>query len=158
MIELIKTTTNLTLKNSTSNIDFAAPAVKSVNGKIGDVTLTAKDVNAVDTEELTDAVNEALAEAKESGAFDGADGKDGAKGADGENGKDGISATHKWNGTTLTITSASGTSSADLKGDKGDTGANGSDYVLTDTDKEDIAQIAIDVFDASILLELGVVE
>ena len=37
-------------------------------------------------------------------------------------GKDGISATHSWNGTVLTVTSASGTSSADLKGDKGDKG------------------------------------
>lgn len=37
-------------------------------------------------------------------------------------GEDGVSATHSWNGTTLTITSASGTSSADLKGDKGDKG------------------------------------
>lgn len=32
----------------------------------------------------------------------------------------GMPATHEWNGTVLTITSASGTSSADLKGDKGD--------------------------------------
>lgn len=40
----------------------------------------------------------------------------------GEPGKDGVSATHSWNGTVLTITSASGTSSADLKGEKGDTG------------------------------------
>lgn len=45
-------------------------------------------------------------------------------------GEDGVSATHSWNGTTLTITSASGTSSANLKGDsvkgdKGDTGATG---------------------------------
>lgn len=31
-------------------------------------------------------------------------------------GRDGISVTHSWNGTVLTITSASGTSSADLKG------------------------------------------
>ena len=30
--------------------------------------------------------------------------------------KDGIPATHKWNGTTLEVTTASGTSSADLKG------------------------------------------
>ena len=30
---------------------------------------------------------------------------------------------HKWNGTVLTITSDSGTSSADLKGEKGDDGA-----------------------------------
>lgn len=32
---------------------------------------------------------------------------------------------HEWNGTVLTITSDSGTSSADLKGEKGDTGARG---------------------------------
>ena len=38
---------------------------------------------------------------------------------------DGVSATHSWNGTTLTITSASGTSSADLKGDRGDPGVKG---------------------------------
>lgn len=50
------------------------------------------------------------------------------KGDPGEAGKDGVSPTHSWNGTVLTITSASGTSSADLKGekgDKGDTGAQG---------------------------------
>lgn len=41
------------------------------------------------------------------------------------NGLDGISATHSWDGTVLTVTSASGTSSANLKGDKGDTGASG---------------------------------
>lgn len=29
---------------------------------------------------------------------------------------------HKWEGTTLVVTSASGTSSADLKGDRGDSG------------------------------------
>lgn len=51
-----------------------------------------------------------------------------AKGTDGKNGKDGAngeSATHSWNGTTLTVTSASGVSSADLKGDKGDKGDTG---------------------------------
>lgn len=37
-------------------------------------------------------------------------------------GKDGVSVTHSWNGTVLTITSASGTSSVDLKGAKGDPG------------------------------------
>lgn len=52
----------------------------------------------------------ALAEIKETGGLKG---------------DDGISATHSWNGTTLTITSASGTSSADLKGDKGDQGIQG---------------------------------
>lgn len=33
--------------------------------------------------------------------------------------------THEWNGTVLTITSDSGTSSMDLKGDKGDDGIRG---------------------------------
>ena len=35
-------------------------------------------------------------------------------------GDPGTSCTHTWDGTTLTVTSASGTSSADLKGEKGD--------------------------------------
>jgi lysophospholipase L1-like esterase len=52
-------------------------------------------------------------------------GDTGATGPKGDKGDPGTSATHNWNGTTLTITSASGTSSANLKGDKGDTGATG---------------------------------
>ena len=43
-------------------------------------------------------------------------------------GEPGVSATHSWNGTVLTVTSASGSSSADLKGDKGDTPVRGTDY------------------------------
>lgn len=49
------------------------------------------------------------------------------KGKDGNSGADGVSATHAWNGTVLTITSASGTSSADLKGDPGKDGQSGID-------------------------------
>lgn len=40
-------------------------------------------------------------------------------------GKDGVSCTHEWDGTTLIVTSASGTSSADLKGERGDAGDRG---------------------------------
>lgn len=47
------------------------------------------------------------------------------KGNDGDDGKNGVSVTHSWNNTILTITSASGTSSTDLKGDKGDIGLTG---------------------------------
>lgn len=68
----------------------------------------------LDASALPSAINTALAQAKASGEFDGKDGQDGSPG------KDGVSATHSWNGTTLIVTSASGTSSADLKGDKGD--------------------------------------
>ena len=62
---------------------------------------------------------EQLASLKGDKGDKGANGTDGKDGADG---KDGISATHQWNGTVLTVTSASGTSSADLKGDKGEQG------------------------------------
>ncbi len=48
-------------------------------------------------------------------------------------GADGISATHSWNGTVLTVTSASGTSSADLKGEKGDVGPAGKDAATDQT-------------------------
>ena len=68
---------------------------------------------------LSGAIDDALAQAKASGEFDGADGKDGS------NGKDGTSVTHSWSGTTLTVTSASGTTSANLKGEKGDKGDQG---------------------------------
>lgn len=60
-----------------------------------------------------------------------------SSGGTGSGGKDGISATHSWDGTILTITSASGTSSADLKGEKGDSPIRGTDY-WTDSDKAEI--------------------
>lgn len=49
----------------------------------------------------------------------------GADGTKGMSGEDGIPCTHSWNDTTLTVTSASGTSSADLKGEKGEKGEKG---------------------------------
>ena len=44
---------------------------------------------------------------------------------DGEPGKDGVSVTHVWDGTKLHITSSSGTSYADLKGERGPKGESG---------------------------------
>ena len=52
-------------------------------------------------------------------------GEKGTDGTDGTDGVDGTSCTHSWNGTTLTVTSASGTSSADLKGEQGQNGTDG---------------------------------
>ena len=91
-------------------------------------TYTANEIGAVSQDDLQAATNEALAQAKASGEFDGPQGPQGPAGkdgADGAPGKNGTSATHSWNGTVLTITSASGTSSSDLKGDKGDKGDTG---------------------------------
>lgn len=58
----------------------------------------------------------------------GSPGKEGAAGKDGNNGqpgKDGVSVYHVWEGTVLKVTSASGTSSADLRGAPGAPGKDG---------------------------------
>ena len=49
-------------------------AVNSVNGQTGIVELTAEDVGAIAKTELQATINTALAQAKASGEFDGADG------------------------------------------------------------------------------------
>ena len=49
----------------------------------------------------------------------------GPEGKQGEPGKDGVGVTHSWSGTVLSVTSASGTTSADLRGEKGETGERG---------------------------------
>lgn len=49
----------------------------------------------------------------------GATGPTGPQGATGPAGADGTPCTHSWNGSVLTVTSASGTSSADLRGPQG---------------------------------------
>ena len=55
----------------------------------------------------------------------GETGATGPQGPKGDDGDDGVSCTHSWNGTVLSVTSASGTSSADLVGPQGPTGATG---------------------------------
>ena len=52
-------------------------------------------------------------------------GDTGPQGATGPAGSDGISCTHSWNGSVLTVASASGTSSADLRGPQGIQGIQG---------------------------------
>lgn len=74
----------------------------------------------------------------------GIQGEKGDTGAPGTNGANGVSCTHSWSGTILSVTSASGTTSANLKGEKGETGATGPTgpqgpaYTLTSADKTDI--------------------
>lgn len=93
--------------------DIGLQGIQGTQGEKGD---------AFTYEDFTPAQLEALKGPK------GDKGDTGDKGPIGEMGpagKDGISLSHIWNGTTLTITSASGTSSSDLKGDKGDKGDTG---------------------------------
>ena len=118
----------------------------------GDYLTEHQDISGkLDANKLQEAINIALAQAKESGEFDGADGtmtfedltdeqKEQLRGPQGEMGKDGVSATHRWNGTVLTITSSSGTSSADLKGEQGIPGKDGTMTFedLTDEQRESL--------------------
>lgn len=74
------------------------------------------------------AVAAELRAARDAGELRGAPGPAGPKGdagAAGRDGSDGVSCTHSWEGTVLSVTSASGTSSSDLRGPKGDSGATG---------------------------------
>ena len=68
-------------------------------------------------EQVDEKLRESLRQAKESGAFNG------------------TSVTHRWEGTTLEVTSASGTSRADLKGEPGYTPVKGVDY-FTEAEKQ----------------------
>lgn len=92
--------------------------VKSVNGQTGEVKLTAGDVGAISRDDLQEATNEALAQAKASGEFDGPQGEKGEPGEKGDKGD---------------------------KGDPGEPGADGADYILTDADKTEIAEMAAEL-------------
>ncbi|MEE0981472.1 MAG: hypothetical protein U0K91_07285 [Acutalibacteraceae bacterium] len=105
------------------------------DGKLNDEQLPE---NVLTEEDLEEAINTALTQAKDSGEFDGKDGQDGTNGKDGADGKDGTSVTITnitestadkgsnvvsfSDGKTLTVKNGSKGS----KGDKGDKGADGS--------------------------------
>ena len=97
--------------------------------KIGDGETRWKDLDflSASKEQIEEAINKYFEENPGSGTS-------------GAPGKDGVSATHRWQGTTLIITSASGTSSANLKGEKGDPGKTPQKYVdyWTEEDKQEI--------------------
>ena len=102
---------------------------QEVDAKIPEIGADGKSAYEIAVENgFVGTETEWLASLKGAPGKDGAPGRDGADGApgrDGTDGRDGVSATHEWNGTTLTITSASGTTSANLKGDPGRDGIDG---------------------------------
>ena len=85
-------------------------AVNSVNGQTGTVELTAEDVGAIAKTELQATINTALAQAKASGEFDGADG---------------LTPTIGENGNWYLGETDTGKPSRGEKGDKGDKGDTG---------------------------------
>ena len=97
--------------------------VQSVNGKTGEVELTSEDVGAISQDDLQEATNEALAKAKASGDFDGPQGPAGPQGEKGDKGDPGE------------------------PGKDGADGKDGEDYVLTNEDKQEIAEMAAELVD-----------
>ena len=116
----------------------------SVQGKAADAKAVGDALGEkLSTIELDSAINTALAQAKASGEFNGPQGPQGKQGEQGIQGiqgeqgiqgpqgeqgpvgDNGISINHNWNGTILTITSASGVSSSDLQGPQGEQGIQG---------------------------------
>lgn len=79
------------------------------SGAAADAKVVGERLAAVDSS-IASAVDRAVTKAQQTGLFDGEDGTD---------------ATHEWVGTVLRITTASGTSEADLKGERGDKGEKG---------------------------------
>ncbi len=80
--------------------------VSSVNGQTGTVTITAAGLGALTEDDLQSATNAALAQAKESGAFDGAQGPKGDTGAQGPQGETGPQGPAGPAGTGLDVTGA----------------------------------------------------
>lgn len=108
--------------------------------------LSAEVAGKVGTQELNSAVNYALAQAKESGEFDGEPGQPGTTPHIGANG-------NWYIGDTDTGVKAQGN-----PGEPGQPGAPGDDYVLTDDDKTEIAQEAAGLIDTALLSIIGEVE
>jgi hypothetical protein len=137
---------------------------------------TAAEVGALSQNQLQSGINTALAQAKASGEFDGATGPQGPKGETGDTGPQGPQGEK---GETGVQGPKGDTGAKGDKGDKGDTGAqgpqgeqgpkgetgatgpqgpagvNGSDYVLTTADKEEIAQLAAGIVDTALLALIG---
>lgn len=115
--------------------DASMPAVASVNirGPQGNAGADGSDgVGIKSVEQTTTSVEDGGTNVltvtmsdNSTATFSVRNGSKGSTGGTGPAGVDGVSATHSWSGTTLTITSASGTSSADLQGPQGETGPQG---------------------------------
>ena len=136
LIEAI-TTSKVSVADIVDNLTTNAPnkPLSAAQGVAIKTLIDALRNDKLDAAELTNAVNTALAQAKASGEFDGADG---APGKDGQPGKDGVgiqsvvqTTTSTADGGTniVTVTKTDGTSSTFTvkNGSKGSTGATGAD-------------------------------
>lgn len=101
--------------------------VQSVNGQTGEVKLTAGDVGAISQDDLQEATNEALAQAKASGEFDGPQGPKGDPGETGPAGPTGETGPEGPQGERGPQGEKGEPGEKGDKGDKGDPGEPGAD-------------------------------
>lgn len=122
--------------------------VQSVNGHTGEVNLTADDVGAISQDDLQEATNEALAQAKESGEFDGPRGPEGPQGPKGDPGEIGPAGPTGETGPEGPQGERGPQGEKGEKGDKGATGASGytpvkgTDY-FTEEDKTELVNAVL---------------
>ena len=129
MIDAI-TTSKVSMADIVNNLttNVSNKPLSAAQGVVIKTLIDALRNDKLDAAELTNAVNTALAQAKASGEFDGANGKDGAQG---EKGADGITPSIGDNGNWYRGATDTGKPSRGEKGDtgekgeKGDTGATG---------------------------------
>lgn len=108
----------------------AEVTAENIKSALGYTPASADDVSKLsadklDTDKLNEAIDTALAQAKESGEFDGPAGPQGAKGDKGDKGETGA------------------TGPQGPKGEKGDTGAQGPAYKLTEEDKAEMVNAVL---------------
>ena len=131
MIDAI-TTSKVSVADIVDNLTTNASnkPLSAAQGAVIKTLIDALHNDKLDAAELTNAVNTALAQAKASGEFDGADGAPGKDGADGQPGKDGtspvVSVSAITGGHRITITDVNGTKTVDvMDGSDGKNGADG---------------------------------
>ena len=140
--------------------DFTQEQLNALKGQQGEPGQKGDKGDAFTYADFTQEQLEALRGPQGIQGVPGETGPAGQPGLDGKDGKDGVSVSHTWNGTSLSITSASGTSEMDLRGPAGqdgytpvkgvdyfdgEPGPAGQDYILTEDDKTAIANIVIGV-------------
>lgn len=118
---------------------------KQIQQNKTDIEQLTKD--KLDADKLPEAVNDALAQAKASGEFKGDPGEPGEQGPAGPAGADGAKGDKGETGATGPKGDTGPEGPQGPAGADGKDGQNGSDYVLTDADKKEIAELAADMVD-----------
>lgn len=141
--EAIKNAVNDYLQNNPIQIDEEDPTVPEWAKKPEKPTYTADEVGALAKSELDTGIERALAQAKESGLFDGPPGPQGEQGPQGIEGPKGETGAQGLQGEPGEKGDKGDPGERGIQGEKGDKGDPGNEYVLTDDDKTDIADTVL---------------